>query len=542
MKNTKFYKIIGAIVVVLLAFWLGGLSSNKTGETHTEHTEQTTWTCSMHPQIQLPEFGRCPICFMDLIPLDADNSVGASELKLSESAIKLAEIQTTKIKFSEAKKSVRLVGKLELVQTKTRRISAYTDGRIEKLYANFIGKKISKNSALWQIYSPELVTAQEEFLQSTGTERESFAEEKLQLLGLTKKQIAQIQSQNSAGQTLDFLSPISGTITEKFINEGDYVKTGQPILTIVDLSELWLILESYEADISDLAIGQTVEFSVESLPSEEFSGKIDFIEPTVEKTRTVRIRVIVENQKSRLKAGMFATAQIEIPIKIGGKNPLLAPKSAVMQTGERAIVFVRNPDSDEPIFALREIKIGTKVGDNFVVLDGLSAGEMVVSNGAFKIDSAMQLGGKPSMMDYSPTVDAPKFSLDISADLFEKVVKNYLELSDFLTNDEFEKSQNAMMEIHKLTMGVAGAEDVMMPTMRPNKTIEAMRNSYRDLSEVVIFGVKNANISGDFQVRFCMIEGGGNWLQKSGEAENPYFGKTMSPCHAEIKWESKKAE
>ncbi|MBL7052257.1 MAG: efflux RND transporter periplasmic adaptor subunit [Candidatus Marinimicrobia bacterium] len=543
MNKTKLFKIIGAIIVLLFAFWLGSFTGGTNSKNHTEHKdEQATWTCSMHPQIQLPEFGQCPICFMDLIPLNADNSVSSTELKMSESAMKLAEIQTTKIGVSAAEKEIRLVGKLDFAETEIRRISAWTNGRIEKLNANFIGKEIDKNEQLMRIYSPELIAAQEEFLQSLGTSREKVASEKLLLLGITKSQIKHIKSQNSVMQTVEIVSPISGVLIEKFVSEGDYVKTGKPLFTMVNMESLWLNLEAHEQDIDGLKIGQLLEFSLKSFPGESFPGQIDFIEPTVETTRTTKIRVNVKNENLRLKAGMFATAIVKIPIQINGKNPLLVPASAVMQTGERAIVYVQNPDSDEPIFALREIKISTKVGDKFVVLDGLSEGELVVTNGAFKIDSAMQLEAKPSMMDYSPNLEKPKFSLNISDDLLEKIVGHYLELTKQLADDNFTKATDATMEIHKLTMGISGAEDLMAPTMRPNKTIKTLRNSFRDLSEIVIFAVKNSEISGDFQARFCMIEGGGNWLQKSGDAKNPYFGKTMSPCHAEIIWERNNAK
>jgi len=545
----KYYKsiIILTLIAIGIGYWIGS-SSNKSAVEHPGEEISTVWTCSMHPQIQLPEFGQCPICFMDLIPLEADNSVSDVELKMSKSAMKLAEIGTTPVSRAVAEKHIKLSGKLDFDETRVRRISAWMNGRIEKLGVDFTGIEISKNNKLMEIYSPELISAQQEFLSSIGTSIESASSEKLLLLGLNNQQIENIKTSGNIQQTIEILSPITGTVVKLSVSEGDYVKTGSSIATIVDLSNLWLHLDVHESDIALIQAGQKVAFSVNAYPGDEFEGFVSFIQPTMNpQTRTISVRVDVENTENLLKPEMFASAKVQVRLNSSGEvipnndetseNPLLIPSSAILKTGERAIVYVMKPDTEEPVFELREVTLGHRIQENTVILEGLSEGENVVTHGTFKIDSAMQLEAKPSMMSETEEKEQIQ-SISITNTLLEKILHYYFSLQEYLANDDFELAYQSTMEIHKLTMGVGGVEPIMEPTMRPNSNISELRNSFRDVSEILRQVVREKSVNLNVEERFCPAPEGGYWLQKSGEVKNPYFGKDMIPCHAGITWEN----
>ncbi|MBC8214143.1 MAG: efflux RND transporter periplasmic adaptor subunit [Candidatus Marinimicrobia bacterium] len=545
----KYYKIIIILIVIALGigYWIGS-STGHPANTHQSEEKATVWTCSMHPQIQLPEFGQCPICFMDLIPLDSDDSVSEVELKLSKSAMKLAEIGTTLVSREVAEKHIRFSGKLGFDETKTNSITAWTDGRIDKLFIDFVGVEISNNDKLMEIYSPELISAQQEYLLSVGTAMESITSEKLRLLGISSKQISEIKSNGKILQTISITAPISGTVVELNIAEGDYVKTGSPIATVSDLRNLWLNIDVHESDISLIQINQNVTFLVDAYPGDLFEGLVSFIHPTMNsKTRTVSVRVNVDNSNNQLKPEMFVSAQVQVRLNAKGEvisndddisaNPLIVPSSAVMKTGERAIVYVMKPNTEEPVFELREVTLGHRIQDEYIILDGLSEGENVVSHGTFKIDSAMQLEAKPSMMSGDMN-DDEKVVVTISDKLLAEVLHHYFSLQEYLAIDDFDSAYMSTMGIHRLTMGVKGVEPIMEPTMRPNQNISELRNSFREISEVIRQIVREKSINLEFEERFCPAPDGGYWLQKSGKVKNPYFGKEMIPCHAEITWEN----
>jgi len=331
--NDKVKHKIKVIISILIAFVLGfllkgwiGPSRPHTQETHTAKTKEQIWTCSMHPHIRQPKSGKCPICFMDLVPVDTSGEAGLREISFSEDALKLMEIQTTPVerKFVEAR--IRMVGKVDYDETRLKHITAWVGGRIDRLYVDFTGTQVIKGDHMVYLYSPELISTQAEFLQaaksvqnikSDGSElikrsiRATFeaASEKLRLLGLTEEQIEKI---GETGQPTDYITiyaPIGGIVINKHVTEGTYVQTGTKIYTIADLSKLWVQLDAYESDMMWIRYGQEVEFTTEAYPGEVFKGRISFISPTVDpKTRTIKVRLNVSNLEERLKPEMFVRA------------------------------------------------------------------------------------------------------------------------------------------------------------------------------------------------------------------------------------------
>ncbi len=391
---------------------------------------------------------------------------GPRAVRLTQDAEKRAEIQTLPVERRLVGAEIRMVGKLAYDETRLAYITAYVPGRLDRLYIDFTGASVRKGDHLVKLYSPDLVTAQEELIQalriaasleksSVSVLRERVAttaetsREKLRLWGLTPEQITNIEAGGETREHVTIYSPMSGIVIHKNAQEGMYVETGSRIYTIADLSHLWVELDAYESDLSWLRYGQKVELEVEAFPGRPFEGRISFIDPVLNPaTRTAKVRVNVENSEGRLKPQMFVRAVVQPQLTADGKvtspdlagkwispmhpeivrsgpgrcpicgsplvsadslgyvdeasvsqeAPLVIPASAPLLTGKRAVVYVRVPDQ-QGVYEGREVVLGPRMGDYYLVESGLHEGELVVVNGNFKIDSALQIQAKPSMMN-----------------------------------------------------------------------------------------------------------------------------------------------
>mgnify|MGYP003338745935 FL=1 len=376
-----------------------------------------------------------------------------SKLKLSKKAEKLADIQVTRVVRDFAVETLLLSGKLVVDETKTKTISAWFPGRIENLFIDYTGIKVQKRDHMAVIYSPDLLVAQKELLEAKRSGSGPLIQstrEKLRLWGLPNSQIKSIEKTGKVSDKLTINAPIGGTVLKKHVSEGDYVKTGSKIYQIADLSRLWLSAEVYESSVGKIHYGQKLSFTTDAYPSESFDGIVTFVDPVVDpKTRVIRVRAVVDNKSKKLKPEMLARIKINIkmgkndvvnPLKTQGlwvgpmhqeevsdkpgkcsicgmklrkaselgligktdsTKPLLIPATAPLITGKRAIVYIK---TNEPgVYEGREIGLGPRVGNHYVVHHGLKEGELVVSRGNFKIDSAMQIQAKLSMMQSGNT-------------------------------------------------------------------------------------------------------------------------------------------
>ncbi|MHC4755781.1 MAG: efflux RND transporter periplasmic adaptor subunit, partial [Planctomycetota bacterium] len=429
----------------------------------------TVWTCSMHPEIRLPKPGLCPKCHMNLIPL-REEAVGEMssirEFTTSEYAKALMDIETTAVERKFVTAEIRMVGKVEYDETKVEYITAWVPGRLDRLYVDYTGVPVNKGDHMVYLYSPELLSAQEELLQAlkavqnikgSGSDiiREvtsgtlDAAREKLRLWGLTPEQIGEIERRGTASDHITIFSPASGIVIDKNAQEGMYVNTGTRIYTVADLSYVWVKLDAYESDLTWLRYGQEVSFTTVSYPGEVFTGTISFIDPVLNPaTRTVKIRVNVPNADGKLKPEMFVKAIVKANVATGGRvmdpelagkwicpmhpsviknepgkcsicemplvrteslgyvsadpdvseKPLVIPVTATLMTGTRAVVYVELPEKDKPTYEGREIVLGPRAGNYYIVRSGLNEGDRVVTKGNFKIDSALQIQARPSMM------------------------------------------------------------------------------------------------------------------------------------------------
>ena len=467
IEKSLYWKGGAIVALVLSGYIMGRLSDERTAEIEDAHGHdeveqaETFWSCSMHPQIMQTGPGDCPICGMNLIPvMRTDDTEGMSNaLTLSESAKKLARIETVAVERRYPTAKISMVGKIDFDETRLKSITARFPARVDRLYVDYEGIRVNKGDHLALVYSPELLTAQSELLAALKYNPEGAsiqaAREKLRLWGLSVQQVAEIEERGNASDQVQINAPLEGIVIEKNVKEGDYIETGTGFFKIADLNRLWVILDAYESDIAWIRYGQKVAFEVEAYPGDVFHGIISFINPVMDlNTRTIKVRVNVTNEDGRLKPGMFVRATISSSIAEGGNvisrdltnkwigpmhpeivkegpgncdicgmplvraedigyiqvkenatAPLVVPTQAVLRTGKRAIVYVELPDREKPTYEGREITLGSRADDVFIVKEGLMAGERVVVNGNFKIDSALQIQAKPSMM--SPKSGGP---------------------------------------------------------------------------------------------------------------------------------------
>ncbi|MDP3360142.1 MAG: efflux RND transporter periplasmic adaptor subunit [Lutibacter sp.] len=576
-KTKNIVKMTGILLAGLLLGWIffGGNDSQKSAnENNTEISEETIWTCSMHPQIRMSEPGKCPICGMDLIPLENNHSeADPNALQMSENAMKLANIQTMIVGSKEASKELRLNGKVQIDERKLYAQSTHIPGRIEQLSINFTGEKVNRGQRLAMVYSPELVTAQEELLQAysiRNSQPELFdaAKQKLRNWKIGDKSINNIISSGKPIQQFPISADVSGIVTAKKVELGDYVERGMPLYEIADLSSVWILFDVYESDIPWVKIGNKVSYTIQSLPGENFEGTISFLDPMINpETRVATARIEVKNAENKLKPEMFVSGIVKNNISKTGNTEIVIPKSAVMWTGERSIVYVKSTSENKVNFKLREVMLGPSLGDAYVIKSGLENGEEIVVNGTFTVDAAAQLAGKPSMMNPENNVVNTKNSqTETATSKAEKTAKTaisskakealkplyqeYLNLKDALAADHFANAKKAgiamQTALSKVDMSLFTGEshEIWMKHQNnlklalqpaPNfKNIEEVRKAFQPVSEAMIALTNSFKPFGQtLYVQHCpMVDGnkGANWLSQFEEIKNPYFGAYMLKC------------
>ena len=428
------YYVLMLVAGLLLGFLLRGCigcgNQHLTSNTPNPDDDEAVWTCSMDPQVKQPGPGKCPKCGMDLIKMEKGmtptSDIDPNAVMMSDEALALANVETTivggfptaedalggspagerVVGGSPADKEIRLFGKIEPDQRQQQSQSAYVAGRIERLNINAVGDQVTKGQTLAVIYSPELYTAEQELLStlnSTLPVKEgllSAAIEKLRLLNIPQAQIDEVINTRKASPYIKLTANTSGTVVKKQVEQGDYVKQGQPLLQIANLSHVWAVFQAYETDLPFIHRGQQVMFTAEALPGETFNGRVVFIDPVVNpQTRTVGVRVELSNGGGRFKPEMLLVGHVAASMQKYADEGVIIPKSAVLWTGKRSVVYVKDDVEKQPTFLLRQVTLGPSLPDGYVVLDGLAEGEEIVTNGVFAIDAAAQLDGKRSMMN-----------------------------------------------------------------------------------------------------------------------------------------------
>lgn len=592
MKKNIIYIGIALIVGLLGGFLLfGGDSTDKatnSAKDNHEHSEEIAtnqmWTCSMHPQIMQPEPGDCPICGMDLIPAESGaDGLNANEIKMTDNAMALANIQTSLVGQGQmGNNSLKLSGKIKANEESNAVQVTYFGGRIEKLYVNSTGERVGTGQRLATIYSPELVAAQQELLTASSL-KESQPElykavrNKLKLWKLSEKQINAIENSGKVQENFPVYATVSGTVTQKMVEEGDYLKQGQPLYKIANLNTVWAEFDAYENQIASLKEGQTIKVTTNAYRNEVFDAKVSFIDPLLNSaTRTVVVRAVLQNKKDLFKPGMFVEGKIE-GAQTSTENTVSIPSTAVMWTGERSVVYVKT-DPNKAVFEMKEVLLGNATGDSYTVLEGLKNGDEVVTNGTFTVDAAAQLQGKKSMMnqeggktmtgheghlgmqedssgenmdvtDHSQMKERIKVSNKFQIQL-EQVFDDYILLKDALVNTDTKGAQQAGEQINqslkKVDMKLLSDEKAHNHWMTIQKELKssadaienssdiaAQRGHFKHLSAHMISGVQLFGVNQNVYIQFCPMADnnkGAYWISLEEEVRNPYYGEAMLTC------------
>ncbi len=384
-----------------------------------EDGEIEYWTCTMHPSVRMKDPGTCPICAMDLVPVmkrspatsDNVSTNSAQQIAGDESTFtvdprrqQLINVQTTEVEVRSLEKVIRTVATLELDETRIEYVHPKIQGWIDKVFVDFTLQHVNQGDPLFSIYSPELVSTQEEYLLALKT-AENLADSpfehvssgarslfeatrrRLELFDITDEQIEQLEKSGQVQKNLIVYSPVNGHVMEKNAFPNMYVTPETKIYTIADHTNIWAYAEIYENEISHVREGQLVTMSTAAYPGEAFRGNITYVYPHLnEKTRTMWARVEFPNPDLKLKPGMYSNIEIQVPLGAS----LAVPESAVLRTGKRDLVFV---DLGSGQMQLRQVEIGATASGYYEILKGLKPGERVVSAANFLIDAESKVQG-----------------------------------------------------------------------------------------------------------------------------------------------------
>lgn len=416
-------KIAIPLVVIILAAAAGGgwflWQKKQPGKATEQKAAQgkQLYTCSMHPFIIKDKPGTCPICGMELIKKiegSADSGAQTAEQKqqtdmlghvsLSPTQRVMANVATVEAKQTALNKEINAVGIVQYDQSRQAKVTAWIAGRIDKLHVNRVGDIVSKDKPVAEVYSPDLVATQQEYLlavksrdqlknssiaaiSQNGEGLVASAKQRLMLFGVKESQIAELEKAGNPNIRLPIYTPLSGVVIEKMMQQGQYVNTGEVLFNIADLSTVWVEVEVYENEFPNIHIGQQVEIRSQSFPGKPFAGRIAFIYPFLDpKTRTVKARVEMPNPGMKLKPDMFVNAIIKVPLG----SAIVVPVTAVIDTGKRQVVWV---ETSTGMFEPRDVQVGQTSNDKIQILSGLKAGDKVAVSGGYLIDSESQLKG-----------------------------------------------------------------------------------------------------------------------------------------------------
>ncbi|MBT8210890.1 MAG: efflux RND transporter periplasmic adaptor subunit, partial [Eudoraea sp.] len=407
MKKNVIYIGLALLAGLFLGYLFFGGQKDEVHEHEQELASEQLWTCSMHPQIMQPEPGDCPICGMDLIPAASEQgALSYGQFSMSEKAMALADIQTVVVgtKDADGNNGLTLSGKIVVNDETVAVQPSYFQGRIEQLHVNFKGQEVRKGQLLATLYSPELVAAQQELLtaaslKSTQPQLYQAVRSKLKLWKLSDSQIDKIEKSGSVLENFPVYAMQSGTVSEVLAAEGDYIKEGQPLVRLSNLNTVWAAFDAYENQLSQLKVGQKISIKANAYPDKTYDAVVSFIDPVLNnKTRTLNLRATLNNKNQLFKPGMFISGTIAQNAGDQKDEMLMVPTSAVMWTGERSLVYVKTLPN-QPVFEMREVTLGDRVGERYAIISGLREGEEIVTNGTFTVDAAAQLLGKKSMMN-----------------------------------------------------------------------------------------------------------------------------------------------
>jgi len=547
-----FITIVITALVAAVATWFF-LRSDKPSES-TEEKKPLYYQSAMHPWIKSEKPGRCTICGMELTPVYAgeegfDESGGEDIIALSDSQVRVLNVATETATIRELGQTLEVAGTIDDNALAHRIVSPYVDARIDKLYNIFEGAKVTEGQPLMEIYSPALLQAEREYRRLTG-DLKAAAALRLKQMGLNDEQILGVSEKPADSLSSTILSPMSGTIVSRSAYEGQYVKEGETLMEIGDFSTMWFLFDVYEQDLPFIKVGQKIDVTLASQPGKTYPGTVSFIDPNFnETTRTTQIRVDLPNPERELFHKVYA----EGLLKIDNPPVLSVPRSAVIQTGAQAVVYV---DEGNGAYRQAPVKTGKRGRDYLEVISGLNEGDEVVTNGTLLIDGQAEMN-----RSFSPTSPAKKTNASLSPDQ-NAAISAFLETADAmsaaLAADDLPAfktaSASAMMKTAELVEKLkqtAAADSLKkfadLSHFHGFEDIAAARAAYLPFSmaaQSILTPFRSAKNFPQMKIYECpMVDSAipgaqkkGRWLQTGDrEIANPYFGSEMLTCGKEIK-------
>jgi Cu(I)/Ag(I) efflux system membrane fusion protein len=536
------------------------------------------YTCGMHPWIILPKPGNCPVCTMALTPIDPAKFTG--EVSIDPSMVQNIGVRIDPVRTGPLVKTIRTVGTIDYDETRVRDVNIKVSGWIEKLHVDYLGSEVKQGQPLFDLYSPELYAAQEEYLLAWRNRDKIGADfvpdaakgardlleavrTKLEYYDITDAQTQALQERGEPVKAMTLLSPHTGVVTAKHANEGMRVNPGMQVYRIADLSKVWVMVTLYEYQLPFVSVGQRAVMSLPYVPGQTFEGRVLYIYPYLEKqTRQVTVRLEFDNPTSLLKPGMYVNVELKSTLS---REATLVSRSAVIDTGERQVAFA---SLGEGRFEPRDVQIGVETDDGMVqVLSGLKPGEMVVVSGQFLIDSEAKIRDAMAKMVRGNLASEQKVMVAVEgvselssvspavAGLLGDAFDAYFLIGNALAHDtvlgireparELAEILDTLLKIelkedphfwHKHTEAatILGSALEMMGV----DDLETTRLLYAKLSVAFIELAKATGVPPAYgkhvQVLHCPMyhegQGGGAWLAPMGEVRNPFFGRTMPGC------------
>ncbi len=577
--------IFGVIMLAVGIIWAGSIQprisrawqavfsgSEEPQATDGDAAAADFYTCGMHPWVILPQPGLCPICHMDLTPIDPDKFTG--EITIDPVITQSIGVRIAPVTKGPVVQTIRTVGTMDYDETGVRDVNTKVSGWIEKLYVDYLGAEVKAGEPLFTLYSPQLYEAQEEYLleyrkhgaAAGGPDLLEAARTRLEYYDITPQQIAQLEESGVPSKAMSIHSPHAGVVIAKHANEGMRVDEGMQVYRIADLSKIWVMVTLYEYQLPFVQAGQRAIMTLPYIPGQPFEGKVIYIYPYLDqKTRQVNVRLEFDNPYLLLKPGMYANVELRSTL---AQQRTLAPQSAILDTGERQVAFV---SLGEGKFEPRDVMVGvTTVGGSVEILDGLKPGEMVVTSGQFLLDSeakvreglAKMLKGTPAAEQEAVVAVAGVSELSQLSPALEDALNEILTASFAIgTTLAGDSAEGIEQQARTLAAGVDRLLEAEVPdhphfwhehdevaTVRGKALeltgtpdLEQARLKFADLSVALSKLVRATGVppshGTEVQELHCPMfrdgQGGSIWLQPKGSPRNPFFGSIMLECFDE---------
>ena len=541
--------LAAAVVLgIVIAGPVGSAVNHPDHEGHADEGAEQLYTCGMHPQVRLADpDAPCPICGMSLVPVSSTSQ--ADGVTIDARVVQNIGVRTAEVTTGPLLREIRTVGSVVVDETRVADVNARFGGFVETLAVAETGVKVEADQPLLTAYSPEVFAAADEYRLALGGANEAVinaGRRRLELLGLSAGEISRLGDEG--GATVTLRSPLAGTVLEKSVLQGQELRPGQRLYRVADLSRVWVEAVLYEDDLALVRVGQPAAVTLASLPGRTLEGEVTLVSPTVDPmTRQATARVELANDDGLLRPGQYAHVRIDIE---AAPEATLVPREAVLETGDRQVVML---DLGDGRYSPRNVTLGHSASEGRVeVLDGLDAGDRVVTSGQFLLDSEANvqaaLAAGDDDDDEPVADDLPAEALDPAvAGPIVAMLRPYLEIADALSRDALDGVAASAEEV------VAAAND--LAAVRPSFAAEpiaakqadlasddiaTVRRAFSDISGVIVplareTGVP-ATLDDELQAVSCPMFPPGEtspWLQPLGEPRNPYMGEKMLRCRDE---------